>query len=114
MPSDAPRFTLTLAHLKLLRQANIQWIDLEWGAPGIDPKRPYGNSDCEMSIAEILGWPLVVTRAGADITPEQSAKAQELHKQMKDALAVFLRCATMLPGDFAASAYSQDWKEAKL
>jgi hypothetical protein len=47
-------FTLTEAHLKLLKRANVGWQDCETGAPEIDPKRPYGNSSVYLDVAEIL------------------------------------------------------------
>jgi len=40
---------------KLLRSANLSWDDCEYGAPQIDPKRPYGNSNVPDDIREKLG-----------------------------------------------------------
>jgi hypothetical protein len=60
--SGVTEFTVTEDHLKLLRRAYIGWDDCEFGAPGIDPKRPYGNSDVIGDIAEILGEELGVLR----------------------------------------------------
>lgn len=48
------RFTVTEQHLKLVRSFNVGWQDTEYGAPEIDPKRPYGNSNVRYDIAEIL------------------------------------------------------------
>jgi hypothetical protein len=39
------RFTVTDEHLRLLRRARISWEEAEFGAPGINSKRPYGNSN---------------------------------------------------------------------
>ena len=50
-------FTITGEHLRLLRSGYVTWQDAEFGAPSIDPKRPYGNSDVYGDIAEILGVP---------------------------------------------------------
>ena len=44
-------------HLKLMRQLNVDWRYCEFGAPAIDPKRPYGTSDVYEDIAKILGLP---------------------------------------------------------
>jgi hypothetical protein len=49
------RFTVTDEHLRLLRRAYVGWDETEFGAPGINAKRPYGNSDVYGDIAEILG-----------------------------------------------------------
>ena len=51
-------FTVTEDHLELLRHVHLYWDYGEgYGAPAIDPKRPYGNSDVERDIAEILEAP---------------------------------------------------------
>lgn len=44
----------TADHLTLLRRAWWDWYDCEYGAPAIDPKRPYGNSDVDGDLAELL------------------------------------------------------------
>ena len=49
-------FTVTEEHLKLLRRAYVGWDPCEFGAPAIDCKRPYGNSDVISDIGEILGY----------------------------------------------------------
>lgn len=48
-------------HLVLLRRSFWDWNDYEFGAPSMDPKRPYGNSDVENDLAELL----------PELTPEQ-------------------------------------------
>jgi len=40
---------------KLLKNFQVRWNDCEFGAPEINPKRPYGNSDVEQDMLEILG-----------------------------------------------------------
>jgi hypothetical protein len=50
-------FTVTDEHLRLLRRAHVWWDEAEFGAPEIDAKRPYGNSNVYADIAEILGVP---------------------------------------------------------
>ena len=47
-------FNLTKEHLLLLRNSYVFWCNAEFGAAGIDPKRPYGNSDVLNDIAKIL------------------------------------------------------------
>jgi len=51
------RFTVTDEHVRLLRRAHVGWDSAEFGAPGISPKRPYGNSNVFRDIAEILNVP---------------------------------------------------------
>jgi len=52
---NVERFTVTDEHLRLLRRAYVWWDETEFGAPGINAKSPYGNSDIYGDIAEILG-----------------------------------------------------------
>jgi hypothetical protein len=51
------KFTVTDDHLKLLRRAHITWDGVEFGAPEIYCKKPYGNSNVWGDIAEILEVP---------------------------------------------------------
>lgn len=44
-------------HEKLLRRMYFRYNDdCEFGAPEVDPKRPYGNSDVYQDMIEILGF----------------------------------------------------------
>jgi len=52
---DRTSFTVRPEHLKLLKAMVVEWDDCEFGAPRIDCKRPYGNSDVYSDIAEIIG-----------------------------------------------------------
>jgi hypothetical protein len=49
------KFTIKPEHLKLLENMYVDWDDAEFGAPAINPKRPYGNSDVVQDMIEILG-----------------------------------------------------------
>lgn len=48
-------FEIRPEHLKLLQRMVVDWEDCEFGAPSIDCKRPYGNSDVHQDMLEILG-----------------------------------------------------------
>lgn len=50
-------FTVSEYHLRLLRHAHVSWFDAEYGVPSVDPKRPYGWSNVEGSMAQVLDWP---------------------------------------------------------
>ena len=47
-------FEVTEEHIQLLRDMVVTWWNCEFGAPAIDPKRPYGNSWVYGDIAETL------------------------------------------------------------
>jgi hypothetical protein len=57
MPTDQPTpLTVTADHLALLERMTFDWDDdIEYGGVASDFKRPYGNSDVETDVAEILG-----------------------------------------------------------
>jgi hypothetical protein len=100
-------FRLTPEHVALLRRMNVGWHDCEYGAPEIDPKRPYGNSWVEGDIAEILGW----TWAGEDMPDEMADRARALHEETRAALQIVLRCGTFEPGLFKRTeTWSSDWR----
>lgn len=70
-------------HIKLAKRMYVQWQDCEYGAPEIDPKRPYGNSDVEGDIAEILGWEVDEENG---LTTKQSNAAEALHREMEQVI----------------------------
>jgi len=43
--TNANKFELKQVHLDLFKEMYVDWDDCEFGAPAINPKRPYGNSD---------------------------------------------------------------------
>ena len=49
------RFNLKTEHLNLLQRFVVGWNGCEFGAPTIDPKRPYGDSNVYQSMINILG-----------------------------------------------------------
>lgn len=87
---------------------NIGWQDCEYGAPEVDPKRPYGNSSVEEDIAEILGW-----KVGEDgLTEKQSEKASGLHSQMETVLQIGVSTLKFEVGTYKLKDdYSTDWKK---
>lgn len=93
-------FTLTDEHITLLREMSVGWEGYpgsHGGAPIIDPKRPYGNSDVERDIAETLGWPIDEDEG---LTDEQAERARDLHAEMEYALMVALQAGTFTPGRY--------------
>ena len=101
------RFIVTEQHIKLLRAANVGWGDCEFGAPAIDCKRPYGNSDVYGDIADILG--LVADDDGS--YGALHAEMNQLHKETKTALQIFLATGTMETGEYIAPQYTREWRK---
>jgi len=94
-------FTVTDEHLWLLRRAHVFWNEGEFGAPSINPKRPYGNSNVYGDIAEILDvpeaeWP------NRDVNLSLDAEWRYLRLHVETAIALQIALAT---GEFRTGRY---------
>jgi hypothetical protein len=109
-------FTLTHEHLKLLKHVIINWDSTEFGAPCIDPKRPYGNSDVPEDIAEILGEELFEDRYGEyHLSKKQGDRLEQLHRDLETVLAIVLGTQSFVPGEYHTTDYYDPtkWKLVK-
>lgn len=125
------KFEIKEEHLKLIKRMYVSWEDCEFGAPRIDCKRPYGNSDVYQDIIEILGleeisegvfrfifknkeWLLKGEdkyNLYLDGTDEEKLckELRILHKETGIALQICLRTQSFDLGYYEAEAYSQEW-----
>lgn len=96
-------YVITEDHVKLLQRLYFRWEDDAYdGAPAVDIKRPYGNSDVLGDVAEILEWELITDRWGdPTMTEEQAERAKELHEQMHMVLQILVQN----PTNFSAGTY---------
>lgn len=107
------RFELTAEHVKLLRRMNVSWDDCEFGAPSIDPKRPYGNSSVARDVHDILGWAYPSSNEDDDYMGNDGhARAEQVHREMMTALQVVLATGSFEPGAYEADAYHENWRRA--
>jgi len=109
------QFTITKDHLKLLKHMYVSWNDCEYGAPEINPKRPYGNSSVEEDICKILGFEEVDVNYEKGYKTEDLKKAASLHREMENVLQIGL-CT----GKFEEGVYvkkdrycSRSWEKLK-
>ena len=103
-------FTLKAEHVKLLSKACVGWQDCETGAPTIDPKRPYGNSDVASDVAEILGLEAKrCPHCGEELEETDKDMLMEWHKETETALQVILSAQSFEPGTYVEIKY-QTWK----
>ncbi len=96
-------FELTEDHLKLIQNMYVSWDACEYGAPAIDPKRPYGNSFVEGDIAEILGWDMPDEDDDNWNEDEEEAtkeRAEKIHKETETALQIILVTKSFAPGKY--------------
>lgn len=108
MGQTLERFEVTADHLKLLRQMRVGWQDCEFGAPEIDPKRPYGNGDVLNDVAYI-----VFGHEGYDpeVDEADEERLHRLHRDTETVLQIVLSTGTMEPGIYELTArYSSKWK----
>lgn len=102
------RFELRPEHVTLLRAATVQWNQMENGAPMIDPKRPYGNSDLSADLARVLGLSYV-NEAGPSY--EGARRAYLAHVETQTALEIVLRTGSFAVGIYETSSdYKTDWR----
>jgi hypothetical protein len=89
---------------------NVDWNGDENGAPTINPKRPYGNSNVEMDVAEILGFELFEDADGCyHLSADQRRLVEKYHNETKTALQVVLSTGQFKAGVYVAPSYSRDW-----
>ena len=82
-------FTLKQEHITLLRESEIEYQNCETGAAGIDPKRPYGNSDVEYDVAALLG-----------LNTGEEDNCMQYHYETVTALQVILDTMGFVLGDY--------------
>lgn len=105
-------FELKQVHLDLLKQTAISWDSCEYGAPCIDCKRPYGNSDVEDDMAEIIKLPKKGNWDSEEEmwNEETQEKLADLHKETQIALQIILHCQTFELGKYKLSEEGyQNW-----
>lgn len=106
-------FEVTADHLALLDRLQFGYDDwTEFGAPEVDPKRPYGNSDVYDDIGEILG----VTPGGEnhwgdpEYTDEQREEMKDIHREMVQVLEILVSNRSIGQGYYRrTSKYGTRW-----
>lgn len=110
------RFLVREEHIKLLRNMYVSWNDAcGYGAPMIDPKRPYGNSYWFWDVAVILG--MRTTDESEDdnpLTQDEIGRIKKLHRELEVVLQIFLVTAEMKPGRYVADEYDNNWQLENL
>lgn len=99
-------FTVTDDHLKLLRRAYVSWDDCEFGAPEIDCKRPYGNSDVIGDLAEIFG---IETDDEGDVPDDVRENLVRTHAETAVVLQIALATGEFRTGRYVCDKYSANW-----
>lgn len=92
-PSET--FELTEQHIRLLKKLRFRWLDF-YDAPAIDPKRPFGDmSFFELDMNDILGIAPKRESTQEPFTREELDRFEKLHREMQQAVQIYLREATV-------------------
>lgn len=110
MATRFDEFKVTEQHLTLLRNANVSWDGCEFGAPAIDCKRPYGNSDAYGDMLKLLNLP--APDDDGEIPDETREWLYDLHVALETALQVVLSTGQFKPGRYRAPKYTRNWEPA--
>ena len=92
-----------------LRAAYVGWWDCEFGAPAIDCKRPYGNSDVYRDIAEILEFPHW-DEDEREYSSVEKQTMRRLHEETATALQIVLGTGEMRVGRYTCKPYTREWR----
>lgn len=97
---------LTKDHIKLLQEAEWRWYNAEFGAPGIDPKRPFGFSGGQYeSMAEILGMELFEDNYGEKhLSRAQEEYVSKVWSELLDAIKIIMENADLVLQGLATTA----------
>lgn len=97
-------FTITDDHLLLLKELHVDFeAGIEFGAPAVDPKRPYGNGDVFRDMRRILG-------VEGEETAEGNTELSELHREMALVLQIGCRLGRFEKGTYTREPYTIDWR----
>lgn len=92
-------FVVTEEHVKLARRMYTSWDSCEFGAPNVDPKRPYGNGDVLDDMRNIL-----------DRREATDDELVALHRSMQTVLEILLRTGRLEAGRYATPRYYSQWQ----
>jgi hypothetical protein len=116
--NQATEFTVTEDHLKLLRHlcdGGLYWDPGEGfgGAPYFGPKKPYGNSNIERDVAEIVGAPDSDLQRLNDDDDEIVDRYLRLHVEAGIALKIVLATGEFRPGRYTRTdSWRNEWRRA--
>lgn len=108
------RFEVTEDHLKLVRQMNFRYEDWsEFGAPAVDSKRPYGNSDVLSDIVEIITGHNPYNEDGdlEQWVKDREQQFMKLHKETATVLEIAARTGKFEAGVYRTPTYFREWEK---
>lgn len=114
------QFEITEQHLKLIQRMYMEHDTYAFlGGPSTDFKRPFGNSDIEQDIGEILDIePEGIDEYDSEVkvyTEAQQEKFREIYKDVAKALQICMNLQKFETGIYQQikSYNTRDWKKIK-
>ncbi len=106
-------FVVADYHIKMLQQLNVSWEDAGYdGAPTIDLKRPYGNSDVMGDIHEIITGKEPYDEYEDGLPDELIVKYQTIHREMEIVLEILVHTLSITPGKYSRKEWWDPWQKA--
>ena len=111
---ETETFEVTEDHIKLLKNSYTSWSSMEYGAPMMDPKRPYGNSDVVRDMAKVLDREIFDPKTGERID-DKADDLYKIHKQMETVLQILLDNARkgIETGTYERQKYGGNWSKVE-
>jgi hypothetical protein len=107
------RLKVTENHIKLLKELYIGWEDCEFGAPCVDCKRPFGNSDVYGDMAEILGIKLANQEENFELYEKQIYSLSKGYKELQDCLQILCKNLSIEVGEYECDDYGTNWRKVE-
>jgi hypothetical protein len=76
-------FTVTKEHLILLQNSYTSWEDSEFGAAGINTKRPYGNGSVMQDMLKLLNIDCPKYKETRKLPWDLQDKLNQLHRDIE-------------------------------
>lgn len=107
------KLKVTENHIKLLKELYIGWEDCEFGAPCVDCKRPFGNSDVYGDMAEILGIKLANQEENFELYNRQIDSLAKGYRDLQDCLQILVRNLSIEVGEYERDDYDTNWRKVE-
>lgn len=114
---NALQFEVLPSHLALCKGMYWSWQDCEFGAPEVNPKRPYGNSGFATILAEIAVLIGMEVFKDADdevcLTKEQKALCYRRHLEMEHWFQILSRFGEIPSGKYWRKETYHKWEKVE-
>ena len=107
------RFEVTENHIKLLKEFYIGWQGCEFGAPCVDCKRPFGNSDVYSDMAKILGIKLPDEEENWQEYEKITENLNKGYQELQDCLQILCVNLCIEKGVYVCDDYQTNWRKEK-